>query len=271
MGSISIRPSKGMFNDEEVGTEAHDRIVNWLSLPDNFALVAREVFGLNDGSWLDSSPQIERAITSGRNNFLLGFADVTAPGVLVEVKTGVIRTGELLRQINAYRSALAFQHVWLVTPQGLDDTTVSVLINQGVSYVHFTWGEDGQPRIQADRARQVNLEAHFAEVRRGVLRILQNRAWDRRDEKDLQPEDVEGLDVTLVDDKYVVALPATTVGKLYQPTWFGDQEGKAGAEATITQKLKSAGLISMSAQLEVYRIECAALPKGFWHETGDRG
>lgn len=196
-----------MFNDEEVGTEAHDRIVNWLSLPENFAHAAEIVFGIKSGPWLDQPPQVEYAVTSGHNKFLLGFADLVTPEILIEVKTGTIRTGELLRQVNAYRSAHRFRYTWLVTPQELDSTTITVLQNQGVSYVHFTWGDASQehPTLQADQARKHYLKNHLGDVRRAIIRYLDSSASKRHSEVTEQEE--QHVNVSLERSTYLVALP----------------------------------------------------------------
>lgn len=263
MGSITIRPSKGMFNDEEVGTEAHDRIVNWLSLPDNLQQVADLVFGLPHIIRPEPAPLIEHAITSGRNKFLLGFADVVAPGLLIEVKTGAIRTGELLRQVNAYKSAMHFNYTWLVTPQELDDTTVAVLAQQGVTYVHFKWGDDGEPLISAPNAAAAFRAERLEEMASRAYVHMREYFEYMRVDREESALIAAGLRVRYGLNRYVLDWP---------PLLERASQALRNRSESLEEYLRGWFDIPDSIEIDVAeKRDLEELPPGFWDDLDGRG
>lgn len=173
--SVEIRRGKGMFNDPEVGTAAHDNIVNWLANPTNMTMLHHTVQGSGYKA-NDPQPQVEPVIASG--NFIIGFADLIdrANNTLIEVKTGEIRTGEVLRQINAYRQILRtpFGFTYMVTPQELDADVITMLYSQGVAYVHY---QDGQ--LTATHAEHENTQRYRFEAVRDTIEEAAGWEWAR--------------------------------------------------------------------------------------------
>lgn len=128
---VTLRQQKGLFQDPEVGTEAHDEVCVWLAaphvvegivenvLPDQHREIVNHTLEAQGAGLLGPFEQLytvdlEHPVTVGANRFLYGFADALvrphpctkyesyALRVLIEVKTGRFSPGELLRQIKAY-------------------------------------------------------------------------------------------------------------------------------------------------------------------------
>lgn len=83
-------------------------------------------------------PTVVPQWTSGSSGSLAGFKlewakDHQAPRVLVEAKTVIPSLGELLRQINLYRTAFSGKCV-VVSP---DDTFADILAEQGVTFIKY--------------------------------------------------------------------------------------------------------------------------------------
>lgn len=142
----NMKANKGMFQDPEVGTEAHDDIQMWLTNSENVAMISwllyqdkvKEFDVNNDTFRLNNQINIEAPMV--QKNFLLGFADAYIFNresffieYLIEIKTGNIYFGEILRQLKAYRSVLSHRvRACLIHKQEIDETTKNAFKSQGV-------------------------------------------------------------------------------------------------------------------------------------------
>jgi hypothetical protein len=137
--NLSMRENKGMFQDPEVGTEAHDQICAMLT-GNNVAHDLLHLVGLSPQA--EVRVDLESPVYGGRNGFLLGFADailkVEYKNVLIEVKTSQIRMGEVLRQINAYKLPLRVDHVILLHVQQIDQPSLNAFASQKILCVQVT-------------------------------------------------------------------------------------------------------------------------------------
>lgn len=112
------------FKDEELTTSKHDEILLWLMDKKNFWKMIyenSEELGIKK-SRLQAIPPNKIKITveypvKNENNYLIGFIDLTAMDVAIEIKPKIRSIGETIRQINFYRNYCKRFSYWIIVTE----------------------------------------------------------------------------------------------------------------------------------------------------------
>lgn len=153
------------FSDADLKTSLHDEIMIWLdaNISEIIDPIMRKTFRPEIISLLDSGQAYlelikiwEKPITTGKNNYIIGFIDFSVTCVVLtskedlgsrefcfdlgsrefcfEVKSKIPSVGELIRQIHLYREYLPGKSFMIVSP---DDRFKSVLESQKIGFIKY--------------------------------------------------------------------------------------------------------------------------------------
>lgn len=144
------------FSDADLKTSLHDEIMIWLdaNISEIIDPIMRKTFRPEIISLLDSGQAYlelikiwEKPITTGKNNYIIGFIDFSLTCVVLtskkdlgsrefcfEVKSKIPSVGELIRQIHLYREYLPGKSFMIVSP---DDRFKSVLESQKIGFIKY--------------------------------------------------------------------------------------------------------------------------------------
>jgi hypothetical protein len=139
----------GGFIDPEVATDNHDKVMLWLDA--NIESIVASIFNKEKTEDLKTTSQWERPITKGDGKYktIVGYMDMlctvrkkSSPDdeeyrylldhICFEVKSKITSIGEVIRQINQYKTFLPPVRFVIVSP---DDRYSDILTNQGIYFV----------------------------------------------------------------------------------------------------------------------------------------
>lgn len=120
------------FNDPDRMFLNHDEIQLWVY--QNYKTIIDTIWPNAKVTEAALKIDLEHPITE--RNYVIGFVDLYLPtcGIAIEVKTKIPNIGELLRQINFYRTYLSGPRWIVVSP---DDRYKDILKAQGIHFYKF--------------------------------------------------------------------------------------------------------------------------------------
>lgn len=123
------------FKDHDRNDSKHDEIQIWVY--NNFLQVLKGAFPERKfDQFVDPDLRLEFPIIGHQVNHIIGFIDVFSCGfsIAIEIKSKIQSVGELIRQIQFYRTYLSGP-TWLVVSP--DDRAKDILTSQGIYFFKY--------------------------------------------------------------------------------------------------------------------------------------